>query len=48
MDNTISVAVGIVQYSGSQIVFHLKNWCTLWDFMNIVLPIIVPFVGRER
>jgi hypothetical protein len=45
MDNIISVAVGIVQYSGSQIVFHLKNWCTLWDFMNIVLPIIVPFVG---
>lgn len=45
MHSVLSVASEVVRYIGSQTAFHLQNWCTLWDFMNIFLPIMVPFVG---
>lgn len=37
--------MGIITTVWQWIAGHGQNWCTLWDFMNIDLPIIVPFAG---
>jgi hypothetical protein len=41
----VQKAMEIIAFLWNQVAFHARNWCTMWDFMNIVLPIIVPFVG---
>lgn len=41
----MDLVVAAAAHVWSQLIFHINNWLTLWDFVNIALPIIVPFVG---
>lgn len=34
-----------VQYVWDDVCFHLDHWMTRWDFINIMLPVILPFAG---